>query len=630
MLGIDSLLTKILKQRLFPITLQLVTISFYVPMLFFLLFGPAGKDNLANLIVWMVWWPMLCVFFMFAGRVWCGFFCPFALLSSWAQRAAGLRLAVPDFLRQYSGWLMLIAYFLLLWMEEINFVTDSPRKTAMVLLTMLSGAMIFGLLFRGNAWCRNLCPLGAISHIYARTSLFKIRNNESACSECTTKDCAVPDAHYTGCPMQMTPFAMESVSHCRFCGTCVKRCTNNSLHVAFEVPSKDLAWQSGGTSAIAWFIVLLAGLISFLNAMKSGYLPFETWMQSSNYPVLLKTVLMTCALTVSSLLFAFFTRLTAKNTNTNAQTQIVFIGTLPMIPLLLFSHFGYLSTNILTGGDRLLDQLLSIIGTSWLKIDGLSMAPWNQYFSSLCVFVGLLLSLALLRWSISLSSLKPARSFLLYFGTFYVIFAAWNLVATWPGATVSNRLATEITQSAILAFDFQNGWTILWPYLGINVAVLSLVLIVRYTATGPGDAEESPDFSASHAWAIRDEARGKQTEIFDWLVEQAVEAKWRIPAIISLGNATQEIITFLQRKLPSGSAIKVNAILRKNKAVMTVSHEGQPLSLPDYKAPLSLDVEDDTTLDGIELRLAVAQVEHMSYQARLSEKRCSFTLRQTG
>ena len=63
--------------------------------------------------------------------------------------------------------------------------------------------------------------------------------------------------------------------------------------------------------------------------------------------------------------------------------------------------------------------------------------------------------------------------------------------------------------------------------------------------------------------------------------------------------------------------------------VMTTRYDYMMTHLPDYKAMPTLESLDDDAMEGIELRLAAAQVEHMSYQARLSELQCSFTLRQT-
>lgn len=295
-----------------------------------------------------------------------------------------------------------------------------------------------------------------------------------------------------------------------------------------------------------------------------------------------------------------------------------------MIPLLLLSHFGYLSSYMLSGGGRLLGQAADLFGAPWLALGGLWGAPPTGYVSPLCILLGLACSLGVSRWVAGRSAALPARPVRLYFGLWYAAFAAWNLYAAWPGT--AGAAAVHDAGAAAEALD---GWSILWPFLGINAVMVALALIARRTAREQDAGAEKPDFSAARSWVIRDAAGGRQTAIYDWLVEQAILAGWRVPPLVSLGNAAQEIITFLQRTLPPGAPIRAGVTLRKNRAVMTVSHEGQPLSLPDYKAPPSLDEADTDALEGIELRLAVAQVEHMSYQARLSEGRCSFTLRQS-
>jgi hypothetical protein len=101
-----------------------------------------------------------------------------------------------------------------------------------------------------------------------------------------------------------------------------------------------------------------------------------------------------------------------------------------------------------------------------------------------------------------------------------------------------------------------------------------------------------------------------------------------VPAAVSLANAAQEVISFLRRALPPGSKVTVLAILRKNKGVMTISHTGKPLALPDYCGEPQLDdAGDEAALAGIELRLAAAQIEHLSYHARMSDNKGSFSLR---
>ncbi len=618
------MLNKLLKNKLFPDKLQWITVLFLIPVLGYLLFGPADKYNIANLLVWVTWWPLLCLLFLIAGRVWCAL-CPFSLLSRLTQRFAGLHLAVPDFLKQHGGWIIMIAVLLLFWFEETNNVMDSPRRTAVILLSILTGAVVFGLFLRGRAWCRYICPLGGISLVYARTALYKVRSNEAACADCTTKDCVVPDADYAGCPMHLSPFAIDTVSNCCFCGSCVKRCTNDSMKVSFEAPSIDLSGQSSVTKIVVWLIAMLAGLFTFFNLLDSTHLPLLSWLHHSPYPVFLKTLMMAGAMLITSALFAGFVRLAADPNTKLPLARLRQLCALPLIPLLLFSHLGHVSRQIWDNGRHLLAIPANLLGVTWLQPDFLLAVSWTKYFSPFCTLLGLSLTLFVSHWVLSRESEVPTHRIRISFGLFYVIYAGWNLFAVWP---LSAPPQASLVLPTVLSGS-QDGWTFLWPFIGINTALLTLALIVKRSEKQAGSDAEQVDFSASRSWVIRDTSGTRQTEMLEWLLEQAVEAKWRVPAVVRLSNATTEIVTFLQRTLTEGSPVTVNAILRKNKGVMTIVHEGGPLTLPDYKALTSLDKLDEATLDGLELRLAVAQVEQMSYQARLSERRCSFTLRQT-
>lgn len=633
MFAVDKVLTKILKSRLAPNTLRIVTMLFILPLTAGLLFGPDSSNSFYNSVVWLVWWPMITVLFLLAGRAWCGV-CPFSLLGDWAQRLTGLRFAVPDFLKQHGGWLTLIMFFWLLWMEEITNAPDSPRSTAIVILTIISGAVFFGLFFRGHTWCRYMCPLGGISFVYARTSLFKIRNNESACAECATKDCMVVDSQYAGCPMHLTPFAVDTVANCKFCGTCVTRCANDSLHVAFEAPSKDLSGQSQTSPVVPWLIILLAGMVSFLNVTRSVRLPdVAAWLHHSDNPVLIKTSLMAVAMTVSYLMFKLSFHI-ANNTANNTANKVpplhlMTLSALPMIPLLLLTHLGYFLGRTLVNGGMILTPISDFLETPWLKLDFLLGASWTGYFTPSLIILGLALSLGVLRWAIAQESGLNAKRIWLAFAFYYICFAGWNLFATWPVAASSESALAGATIIFDVVSEQHDGWTILWFFLGINAVTLTLAVIAKRSIDQTGIAETPADFSASRSWKLQSMPKGRQMEHYDWLLDQAMHARLRMPAVIALANACQEIITFLQRTLPANSTITVKAILRKNKGILTIIHEGRPLTLPNYKAITSLDAADDNALEGIELRLAAARVEHMSYLARISDLTCSFTLRQT-
>ncbi len=626
------MLTKILKMSGYPGSLQWLSIWVFLPVMGFLLFGPADKDNLANLLIWLVWWPLLCVMFLIAGRIWCGV-CPFSKISDSLQRLVGLRLAVPDFLKEQGLWLILIAFLLLSWLEETAGIVDSPRQTAIMLLAILTGAVAFGLFFQGRVWCRYVCPIGGISHVYARASLFKVRPQEAVCADCTTKDCVVPDAGYAGCPMHLSPFAMDSVANCNVCGACLKRCQHGSLRISLEAPSQDLAASSPVVPVVLWLIAFVAGLISLLNGLDSGRLPLENWVESAAYPVAMKTLFIVLALGGSWWLLNALARLAAgRSAAIMSPAAWLAMGARPLVPLLLLSHLGHVGAEFWGDGGLLLAPLAEALQAPGLALPGIWGAPWTGYFNAFCIGLGLILSLAVLGWTAVRAVGLDRPRLVLSFGLFYLLFAGWNLYATWPLGTAE---PVAFGAPAVLAQGLGSattpgageGWSILWPFIGINTALLALALIAGRSR--PSAGTDTEDFSATKTWNIKDGATVGQAELLDWLVSQTQQARWKVPAAVSLANAGQEVMTFLQRALPPASRVTALAIMRKNKGVLTISHTGRPLTLPDYRGEPNLDTADETAMAGIELRLAAAQIEHLSYHARMSDNKCSFTLRQT-
>ena len=690
------MITNLLKRPWYPAVLQWLSVALFVPIVGYLLFGPAAKDNHANLLVWLVWWPLLCVLFILAGRIWCGI-CPFSKVSDGIQHLAGLRRAVPEFLKSHGVWLILIAFVLLSWLEETRGILDSPRQTAVLLLTILTGAIAFGLFFQGRTWCRHVCPIGGLSQVYSRGALLKIRNQEALCADCNTKDCVVPDHQYAGCPMQLSPFAMDTVANCNLCGGCVKRCQHGSLRVRLEAPSQDLAAESPMAPVVLWLVAALTGLIGFLNSLESSRLPLEAWVEQSGYPILAKTLLMALALGASWWLLRLSSRLAAgPQASLMSPAAWMALGARPLIPLLLFSHLGHVGMEFWEDGGHLLAPLASLFDAPGLALPGLWGADWTRYFNVLSIGLGIMLSLAVLLWTAQRAVGLGRARLVLSFGVFYLLVAGWYGFTAWPSATsepegVSGQAESGRVSSPAISFateaggkpgnefrvqpDLTNdqletmsgqpesravaisvletgdrfpptvaeirpfpadseqggddGWSILWPFIGINVALLALALIVRQAGGGAG--AENEDFSATKTWNLNPDkgAASLHTELLDWLIGQTAQARWRVPAAVALANAAQEVIAYLQGALPANSKITVLAILRKNKGVMTISHSGKPLSLPDFRGAVSLEAAEGDALAGIELRLAAKQVEHLSYHARMSDSKCSFSLRQS-
>jgi len=89
------------------------------------------NTNLANLVVWSYWWPLIIVAAVLLGRVWC-MVCPMELVSYLASRV-GLRRKVPDWFD--SGWLITVFYALVLIVGIHGLAMHRvPRRMAFYLL----------------------------------------------------------------------------------------------------------------------------------------------------------------------------------------------------------------------------------------------------------------------------------------------------------------------------------------------------------------------------------------------------------------------------------------------------------------------------------------------------------------
>src|SRR5512136_2330497 len=108
---------RLLKAKWFPAAAQLPLLAVFL----LLVLGGLGvtatdpdltqylrDTNLASLIVWSYWWPVIIIAAVLFGRLWCTV-CPMEFLAYWAGRI-GLRQRVPGLLK--SGWVVTVFYTL--------------------------------------------------------------------------------------------------------------------------------------------------------------------------------------------------------------------------------------------------------------------------------------------------------------------------------------------------------------------------------------------------------------------------------------------------------------------------------------------------------------------------------------
>jgi len=213
-----------------------------------------------------------------AKKSFCSWLCPVGTLSDWAWKA-GRGLLGRNFLPWKPLDLMLrsLKYLLLLFfvklilidmpaaalggfldapywaisdVKMLHFFTG-PSTTTLVVV----GALLLASLAIKNAWCRYLCPYGALLGLASLLSPFKIRRQAAACNGC--KRCS------RACPASL-PVDQKSVirsAECTGCLSCISQCRSDAL--AMTPPGRRWPQFAFPLTVLGLFAIgVLSGMLS--------------------------------------------------------------------------------------------------------------------------------------------------------------------------------------------------------------------------------------------------------------------------------------------------------------------------------------------------------------------------------
>lgn len=134
----------------------------------------------------------------------------------------------------------------------------APSRIALLVLATL---LVLGLVAR-NAWCRWLCPYGALLGIMAMLGPTAVRREASVCTGCGRCE--------RGCPaaIRIQAKAVMRGPECLGCGQCAANCPSGALSVGFLGRRMSWIWLCLGAAGIllgAW--LLTAGLGHWRSAL---------------------------------------------------------------------------------------------------------------------------------------------------------------------------------------------------------------------------------------------------------------------------------------------------------------------------------------------------------------------------
>lgn len=248
-----------------PKILQGAVAVFFAVLLYFCFFGPAQAErNPATLLVWSVWWPALVLSFLLVGRVWCAV-CPMAVAGGLAQRLKNFKWRVPDWLKEHDIFVVGAGFLLIIWVEEVTAMRQSPFATGLLLLGIGGGAVVSGILFPRRTWCRHLCPLGGVAGLCSSTAAVELRPTADICAaKCKGHSCYKGDDQTAGCPMFNHVMFVNSNQHCVLCLNCVLSCPDGSPRLNLRVPGRELWFGAGAGPQSGALVAMMMGVVTAL------------------------------------------------------------------------------------------------------------------------------------------------------------------------------------------------------------------------------------------------------------------------------------------------------------------------------------------------------------------------------
>jgi hypothetical protein len=306
----------------------------------------------------------------------------------------------PDFIKNYSGWIMALLCILVFWVEIIWDAYNNPYLTGGIVLFITLSSILFSVLFARRSWCRYLCPLGAVNAIFSMPAVVELRSNRHVClNRCQSHACYTGDADISGCPMFRHPYLVDNNRDCIMCARCIKTCDNSSIQLNLRLAPQEL-WALETPRRADSFLIVSMGAIFFPFVLEEEFFRLVDWLVSglSNAGLMLpEYVVGSCLFFLWILVFqaGYYLMVTVQSLYAKIDRKLL----LPLfgygcIPLILG---GYMAVNLdvfVRGAGRIVPNLQELFGWQY-TYDNIRLISSDSTFvlQFLTVLGGLLASL---------------------------------------------------------------------------------------------------------------------------------------------------------------------------------------------------------------------------------------------
>jgi ferredoxin len=383
------IIKKFIQSKWYPGLFQWIVLVVFSGIVYELVAGTVDPSkNLGTSLTWVLWWPLIPLFFVLIGRFWCAI-CPFGKVSDIIRKTIGSERPAPKFLRKYGLWFIDLFFIAITYSDHIWGIVENPRGSGYLLLllvTMVVGTSVF---YERRTFCKTLCFLGGLSGNYSRSGSLELRGTPEVCKSCKVQACYKGSEKAEGCPMFQFVRTMDSAADCNLCGNCVKNCPNDSIRISPRVPTSEL-WvikkpmiEHTFLAAVIMGIVFVQN-ITMIAIWQDILKAISSVTRTSNYNVNFTVAFIIAMAIPVGLLFgtAKIATITGGSVEKVKQNFIKF--GYAIIPLDLAGHLAHNLFHIITEGKAIWYNSASLIGVNVTRGD-LAFAPAStvqmlQYF----------------------------------------------------------------------------------------------------------------------------------------------------------------------------------------------------------------------------------------------------------
>ena len=263
--GVDvtetPLVQRLLRPSGLPVLRWLTLAGFAAVIVLCIAFPATQAGNVANNVIWSVWEPAVFALFFLIGPVWCTI-CPLSSAARLAKKGRSRDRPPPAWLVRHGPWLAILGFAVIVWWERVFDTLANPVASGLLLLGLIVLAVLFGVLFQREVWCRHLCPLGRLGTALAPAAPLQLTAKPSVCaSSCTTHACFKGNAELFGCPVFHHPLEGKQAYRCKLCLDCLHACPHHSANLQLRPPLAATWRLDGGAKDLAMFaltVTLLA------------------------------------------------------------------------------------------------------------------------------------------------------------------------------------------------------------------------------------------------------------------------------------------------------------------------------------------------------------------------------------